>query len=389
MKYFFPIHLDGGNRGCEAIARSSAILLGEAPENIFGYCRDVDLDRRLGLAEFLTLVPCQRGSYLVDRFLAVVNRVCHTSWTRARRMLYPYRSFIRLISNDDIILFTGGDMFCYDDNELIYINDRMHSHGMKTVLWGCSMGPENQSPDKLRSLHRFTLIYARESLTYEYFLSLGLKNVCLLPDPAFILSAEECCLPEILSNSNVLGLNVSNYVMGGITLNSAFGREVLRLVDHILRHTNMQILLVPHVTWNFGGLSQDDRQIAHIITDYFGGSERIHILDIENMNYGQIRYAISKCRFFIGARTHAVISAYSMYVPTIALGYSIKSRGIAKDLGLDGNLVVNSKSFVEGELLSAFNYLQKKEDAIRQHLRSVMPEYCLLPYQIKSTLQSL
>ena len=27
MKIYFPIHLDGGNRGCEAIAKGTAILL--------------------------------------------------------------------------------------------------------------------------------------------------------------------------------------------------------------------------------------------------------------------------------------------------------------------------------------------------------------------------
>ena len=27
MKYYFPIHLDGGNRGCEAIAKGTAMLL--------------------------------------------------------------------------------------------------------------------------------------------------------------------------------------------------------------------------------------------------------------------------------------------------------------------------------------------------------------------------
>ena len=29
MRIFFPIHLDGGNRGCEAIAKGTAILLQE------------------------------------------------------------------------------------------------------------------------------------------------------------------------------------------------------------------------------------------------------------------------------------------------------------------------------------------------------------------------
>jgi polysaccharide pyruvyl transferase WcaK-like protein len=62
------------------------------------------------------------------------------------------------------------------------------------------MGPENMTPEKLDTLHRFSLIYTRESLTYDYFQSLGLPNLCLLPDPAFILPAEHCELPACLSD---------------------------------------------------------------------------------------------------------------------------------------------------------------------------------------------
>ena len=35
---------------------------------------------------------------------------------------------------------------------------------------------------------------------------------------------------------------------------------------------------------------------------------------------------------FVGCRTHSTIAAYSTCVPTLVVGYSIKSRGIAKDL---------------------------------------------------------
>jgi polysaccharide pyruvyl transferase WcaK-like protein len=136
-------------------------------------------------------------------------------------------------------------------------------------------------------------------------------------------------------------------------------------------------------------VNQDDRQMARLIYDYFGESERFDILDIDRMNYCQIRYAISKCQAFIGARTHAVISAYSMCVPTIALGYSIKSRGIAKDLELDERLVVNSKTFAESDLLGSFQYLMENLDEIRNHLHEVMPEYCQRPYQIRKYLNDL
>lgn len=389
MRYFFPIHVDGGNRGCEAIAKSSAMLVEETPDHIFGYSRDMALDTQLGLGKYLTLIPCRRDSWLTDRFLAAINKLLHTPQTNAWRQVYPYKSFLRLINHNDIVVFSGGDMMCYDDNELIYLNNWLHRRNIKTILWGCSMGPENQSEEKLGTLKNFTYIYTRESLTYDYFQSLGLQRLCLLPDPAFILSAEEHPLPDFFNNANLVGLNFSNYTMGGITLDSPFGQEAVRLITHVLDKTSLDIVLIPHVTWNRDGLNQDDRQMAEVITRHFNASNRIHTLNIDHMNYCQIRYAISKCRAFIGSRTHAVISAYSMCVPAIAIGYSIKSRGIAKDLGLDTRLIVNSKDFAEGDLLKSFNYLMQNEDSIREHLQSVMPSYIQTTYGIREKLQQL
>lgn len=386
MKYFFPIHLDGGNRGCEAIAKSTAILIGEKPDHLFGYSRDTALDTRLGLGTHLTLIPCRRESYLVDKFLGALNRLLRTRTTSKWRKLYPYRSFLQLITSEDTVISTGGDMLCYDDNEVIYTNDWLHKRHVKTILWGCSMGPENQTPEKLNTLSRFSLIYTRESLTYEYFKSLGLENVCMLPDPAFILPAETCPLPPIFAKGDVIGLNISSYVTGGMTLDSKFGAEVTSLISHILDNTGMNILLVPHVTWKDSLFNQDDREMATLISSRFGQTDRISILDIDDLNYCQIRHVIAHCRLFIGARTHAVISAYAMCVPTIALGYSIKSRGIAKDLGLDERQVVNCKSFSEGSLRQSFAYLLQQEDAIRQQLQSIMPEYSNKPYQIRTFL---
>lgn len=42
MKYYFPIHLDGGNRGCEGIAKGTSVILGVDKSNLIGYCSNVD-----------------------------------------------------------------------------------------------------------------------------------------------------------------------------------------------------------------------------------------------------------------------------------------------------------------------------------------------------------
>ena len=80
---------------------------------------------------------------------------------------------------------------------------------------------------------------------------------------------------------------------------------------------------------------------------------------------------------FIGARTHATIAAYSTCVPTLVVGYSVKAKGIAKDLfGTYENYVIPVQTLENKEdLINAFKWLNNNKEEIKKHLTDVMPEY--------------
>ena len=71
-------------------------------------------------------------------------------------------------------------------------------------------------------------------------------------------------------------------------------------------------------------------------------------------------------------------AAYSTCVPTLVVGYSIKSRGIARDIfGTEDNYVVSAQNFKDkNELKNAFQWLERHEKQIREFLEKKMPEYC-------------
>ena len=91
----------------------------------------------------------------------------------------------------------------------------------------------------------------------------------------------------------------------------------------------------------------------------------------------ELKYLISNCRFFLGARTHATIAAYSTGVPTLVLGYSVKSRGIARDLfGTEEGYVLPVQKLTRPEeLTKAFLRLMDQEEQIRSHLAAILPGY--------------
>lgn len=383
---FFPSHLDSGNRGCEAITKGSCEILGGE----FGYeatTQNMELDSRMHYPESIKFTKLMDRSFAARAIKKLTRKFLPT--TTADRIMFHlrYANTFSKYRKSDVILSTGGDMFCYGENlDTIRLIDFLYEKSMRTVLWGCSIGEENLTDRKIEVLNKFSAITVRESLSESVLKEkVGLKNVFRFPDPAFVLNPEKCELPEVMKKM-VVGINLSNFVGANVGFDTIVGRNLVELFNTIIDQTNLNIVLFPHVFWQ----GQDDRIVCRAFYEKFKETGRVSILNTEELNYCQIRYAISQCRFFIGARTHAMISAYSTCVPAIALGYSIKARGIAKDLGLPQELVVDYRTLTETNGFSnSFLFATEHEDEIRKHMETVMPEYVENAYGMKKVVEEI
>ena len=383
---FFPLHLDSGNRGCEGIARGTIQILGLDKQKYCALESDIANDNITGLSNVVSYYP-KRSNKLANLFGKIRRKIIFDK-NKKNRMAYEfkYKGFLRRINNQDITFITGGDMLCYDDNEVNYLTEYLHSNGLESVLWGCSVGRENITKEKERILNFFSCITTRESLTYEFLKNeLNLKNVFLFPDPAFVLEAEEVELPDYMYGNSV-GVNLSNFVSANVDDSTIFGKNIKNLFEYILRNTDLNIVLIPHVFW----AGQDDRLVCDYYKNIYKNNNRVYVLESDKLNYCQIRYIISKLKFFIGARTHAMISAYSMCVPSLALGYSIKSRGIAKDVNMPEYTVIDYRELNDDyEIVNKFKMLQNDEEIIRTTLKITMPGYIKKAYDAKVCIDRL
>ena len=395
MRIFLPSHLDSGNRGCEAITKGTIRILedtGRCVATTQNKSLDItmdyqDVDFILANTRFdapSVIYPEKRTLYCRVR-ARIVRKLYRFGFFRNLYYQYRYHKTFAMYKHGDICLSTGGDMFCYgDDLDTINLVDALYSKRIPVILWGCSIGEENLTPRKIEVLKKFSAITVRESLSERVLKDkVGLKNVYRYPDPAFVLKPEACELPNYF-DKKVVGINLSNFVGANVDFDTMVGKNLLELFYTILNTTDMDIVLVPHVFWE----GQDDRIVCSAFYERFKNTGRVFLLETEKMNYCQIRYAISKCGFFIGARTHAMISAYSMCVPAIALGYSIKSIGIAKDLGLPKELVADYRTLASVDTFSnAFTYLLSHETGIKNHMQAVMPEYIQKAYEMKKVVE--
>lgn len=199
----------------------------------------------------------------------------------------------------------------------------------------------------------------------------GLSNVKLLPDPAFQLERVDLELPDGFIEGNTVGINLSPMVMNCENGDNITFKNYEKLIEHIIATSDMQIALIPHVVW----AENDDRVPLKMLYEKYKNTGRVVM--IEDHNCMELKGYIARCRFMIAARTHASIAAYSTCVPTLVVGYSVKAKGIAKDIfGTYENYVLPVQSLSQEEdLTNAFDWIYQREDQIRTHLQSMMPEY--------------
>ena len=366
------LHGGSGNHGCEAIINSTCHMTEDIPKLLV--TNSEKEDRFYSLAPLCDILQERK---IAEHFFA---HVWYYAW---RALFHDPESFMRYRfrqvlgkNRAPLYISTGGDMYCYElsRKEAIVANSTFCRAGARTILWGCSLEPELlKEPEVVADMKRYALITPRESVTAEALKAAGIvENVKLYPDPAFALEPEKTELPERFAVGKTIGINVSPMIVRhekvpGITL-----ANYRKLIEHILQTTDDCVALIPHVMWNYN----DDRLTLKELYRGFEANARVMIFP--DMSCQKLKYIISRCRAFIGARTHATIAAYSSCVPTLVVGYSVKARGIARDLfGTEDNYVLPVQTLEDPEeLIQAYDWMMEREQTIRGRLEAIMPAYC-------------
>lgn len=362
-----------GNHGCEAIVRGTVKRF-RADGNTFRIqSENPQEDKHYGLDALADVFPAKGKRKKDIRFLSAYAKLKLTGNYTDMDGLYYLPGIDGAAAVSDVALSVGGDNYCYGGTGIYaYLNQAYKKRGVKTVLWGCSIEPDVVvQKDVAKDLARYDLIVARESITYEAVKHVQ-KNTILAPDPAFFMEQKACGLDDRLRSGNVIGINISPMIISNEKASGMAYENYKQLIRYILSETNATIALVPHVVWS----SNDDRTVLRQLYDDFDRDPRLVL--VEDHTAPELKYIISQCSFFVGARTHATIAAYSSCVPTLVVGYSVKARGIARDLfGTEDGYVLPVQSLNEsGQLTQTFRELYEKRMSVESHLQKIVPDYC-------------
>lgn len=387
-KFFLYGHNGSGNHGCEAIVRSTCKILREG----FG---DVDItlasgntneDREYELDKVTSLINEKNtvSKLSLPYINAYLNIKLKKNGLESEKL--AYRKTFYNVEKDTIAFSIGGDNYCYPGYErFTMLHNMLRERNIKTVLWGCSVEPSKINDFMKEDLVNYDLIIARETLTYEALKNIG-ANVKLYPDPAFQLDKIEKELPKNFKENNTVGINISPMVMNKESVLGITIENYTALIKYILENTDMNVALIPHVIWED---NNDDRKPSKFLYDKFKNTNRVVLIEDDNCEV--LKGYISRCKFFIGARTHSTIAAYSTCVPTLVIGYSVKAKGIAKDIfGTYENYVLPVQSLSnKDDLINAFEWMKYNEDGIRKHLNEFMPGYEEKALQVKVEIEKL
>lgn len=387
-KFFLYGHNGSGNHGCEAIVRSTCKILREG----FG---DIDItlasgntseDKKYELDKVINLVNEKNtvSKLSLPYINAYLNLKLKKNGLESEKL--AYRKTFYNADKDTIAFSIGGDNYCYPGYErFTMLHNMLRERNIKTVLWGCSVEPSKINDFMKEDLVNYDLIIARETLTYEALKNIG-ANVKLYPDPAFQLDKIEKELPKNFKENNTVGINISPMVMNKESILGITIENYTALIKYILENTDMNVALIPHVIWED---NNDDRKPSKFLYDKFKDTNRVVLIEDDNCEV--LKGYISRCRFFIGARTHSTIAAYSTSIPTLVIGYSVKAKGIAKDIfGTYENYVLPVQSLSnKDDLINAFEWMKNNEDGIKKHLNEFMPGYKEKALQGKVEIEKL
>jgi colanic acid/amylovoran biosynthesis protein len=373
-------HSGSFNKGCEALVRSTVDIIQRHlhPENISLMSDDPQSDMK-AIAQDLPQLS-------IHNALPKVGGKFSPSWilerveSRLLRRFYPglpaYSTWRnrRFYKNIDIAISIGGDTFSDDyEGPFAYFGelDLAKRNGAFTMILAASIGPFKRLEKHWATLlQQVDLITVREKKTYQYLESLGVKNnVKTVSDPAFLLNKYSEGTPQLPQHKIIIGLGMSAIVAEYGSDHNFYLNAFAQFAQILSKENTYHFILIPHVV----SPTNNDLAVCEALVKKLQPLENIQIIT-PDLNTCQMKYVISQCHYFIGARTHSTIAALSTHIPTLSIGYSAKAVGINHDIFGNTDYVLPIKDVSLENLIAKYQLMVEKKNEIVDTLKKRIPE---------------
>ena len=299
------------------------------------------------------------------------------------KFILSWNEGLNFLKTSDIVITTGGDVLSEDYGIFSFLTEFCGLYlaillGKPVFVFAESIGPFKTrltSSIAGRILNKAHLITTRDEISFNYLEEIGVNKppVYLTADSAFVLDKKRVNNPfleEFLKRDNIIGFSISNAISewGGGDYDD-YAKLMVKIIDKLIEDHDANVLLVAHVTVE--GLN-DDRIINEKVFESVKNRDRVFNLK-EDYNAEELKYVISRCDLFVGARMHANIAALSSCVPAVAISYSIKTPGLMKLCGIE-DYYIEFEDLSEELLMCKIADAWENREKIREHLKKIMPK---------------
>lgn len=200
-----------------------------------------------------------------------------------------------------------------------------------------TIGPfKNEQIKKVavKSIENATMCLARDQQSFNFVIqnAPSQKNVVEIIDVAFFMPFKKKSFDDKFIH---VGLNVSALLWhGGYTQDNQFGlcvdykKIIERIIALFLSNANVKLHLISHVVTGERHI-ENDYAVAYDLSEKFNNPNLI--LAPLFMDPIAAKGYIAGMDFFMGARMHATIAAFSSGVPVVPMAYSRKFNGLFVD----------------------------------------------------------
>lgn len=253
--------------------------------------------------------------------------------------------------------------------------------GLPIYFTPCSIGPfrgrYNQELAK-RALDYPQRFFAREQTSLD-----TLANIApsaqreLAADLGFLLPARASSAADELraclarGGRPALGVSVRDYRFPD---HSEPGAEreryidaVAHAVDHAIERHGFAVCFVPQVLAD----EVSDLTVSREIAARVRNIEQVRVIDLD-LDPRELKSLYGQFDLFMGVRMHANIFALGAGIPTVAIAYEPKTRGIMEQLGM-GEFVVGIYGLEAPGLIALFDRLVAQAPALRRQLAVGIP----------------
>lgn len=350
--------INNGNRGCVALGYCAINLI----DNAFGN-GNYDL--------FLTESLEEDGEHCItinDRIIKY-NSISVPSLNTIKGLINliihikKYKYGISVLKKASMYFDIGqGDSFAdiYGKNRFKWI-DQIHCTarlmGKPYVLLPQTIGPfKSEIIKKMadKSIRKAAFVMTRDSLSYEYVKKNIPEQRCVREyiDVAFFLPFKK---REFEKTKIHVGVNISALLWyGGYSNNNQFAlkcnyrNSIRNIISYFLSLDSVILHLVPHVVGQERSVENDYAVSFDLFKEF--DSEKL-VLSPFFMSPIDAKDYISGLDFFIGARMHSTIAAFSSGIPVIPMAYSRKFNGLFKET-LQYDYIVDMKEKGDTELFN-------------------------------------